>query len=53
MYARLPFGTAPAGNMFHRKIDDIFKQLPNVFCIADYILVVEYDKHGTDHDETL
>ena len=27
-YKRLPFGRAPAGHMFQRKIDEIFKDLP-------------------------
>ena len=30
-YKRLQFGTAPAGDMFQQKIDEIFKDLPNVF----------------------
>ena len=34
-YKRLPFGAALAGNMFQRKIDEIFKDMPNVFGIAD------------------
>ena len=32
---------------------EIFKDLPNVFGIADDILVVGYDSNGKDHDETL
>ena len=39
----LPFGAAPAGDMFQRKIDEIFKDLPNVFGIADDILAVGYE----------
>ena len=34
-YKRLPFGAAPTGDMFQHKIDEIFKNLPNVFGIAD------------------
>ena len=30
----------------------VFRDLPNVFCLADDILVVGYDSHGKDHDET-
>ena len=52
-YKRLPFGAAPAGDMFQHKIDEIFKDLPNVFGIADDILVVRYDSDGKDHDKTL
>ena len=36
-YKILPFGVAPAGDMFQRNIDEIFKTLPNVFGIADDI----------------
>ena len=39
--------------MFQRKIDAIFKNLPNVFGIADVILVVRHDSDGKDHDDTL
>ena len=35
--------------MFQHKIDEIFKDLPNVFHdIADDILVVGYDSDGKD-----
>ena len=30
-YKCLPFGTAPVGNMFQCKIDEIFSDMPNVF----------------------
>ena len=36
-----------------RKIDKIFKEVPNVFDTADDILVVEYDTNDRDHDNTL
>ena len=49
----MPFGAAPTGDMFQRKIDKIFKDLPVVFGIGDDILVVGYDRDGKDHDETL
>ena len=38
-YKHLPFGAAPAGDMFQHKIDEIFNDMPNVFGIADDILV--------------
>ena len=41
-YKRLPFGAALAGDMFQRKTDEIFKELPNVFSIANYMLAVRY-----------
>ena len=52
-YKRLPFGAVPAGDVFQRKIDEIFKDLPNVFGSADDILVVGYDVDGKDHENTL
>ena len=39
--------------MFQRKIDEILKNLQNVFGFADDILVVGYDIDGKDHDDTL
>ena len=38
---------------FKEKKDKIFKDLPNVFDVADDILVVGYEYYGKDHDETL
>ena len=35
--------------MFQRKIDEIFKDLPNVFGIVDDILVVGYEADGKVH----
>ena len=52
-YKRLPFGAAPTGDMFQRKIDKTFKDLPSMFGIADNFLVVGYDSNGKDHDDTL
>ena len=52
-YKRLLFGASPARDMFQRKIDNIFKDLSNVFSIADDILVLEYETDGKDHDEVL
>ena len=39
--------------MFQRKIDEIFRELPNIVGIADNILVGEYEDDGKDHDKTL
>ena len=52
-YKHLPFGAVPAGNMFQCKIDEIFNDMPNVFGIADDILVIGYDEDGADHDATV
>ena len=52
-HKHLPFGAAPVGNMFQCKIDEIFNDMPNIFGIADDILVIGYDEDGTDHDEAV
>ena len=49
-YKWLPFGAGSAGDMFQCKIDKSFNNMPNVFGIADDILVIGYDKDGADHD---
>ena len=51
-YIRLPFRVAPVGDMF-QKIDKLFSNMPNVFGIADDILISGFDGQGKDHDETL
>ena len=52
-YKQLPFGAVPTGHMFQRKIDEIFKDLPNIFGIADDILVAGYESDSIDHDKTV
>ena len=52
-YKHLLFGAVPAGDMFQCKFDKIFNDMPNVFGIADNILVIGYDKDGVDHDKAL
>ena len=39
--------------MFKRKIGKLFHGLPNVFGIADDILIADFDVLGRDHDETV
>ena len=39
--------------MFQQKIDDILKDLLNVFGITDDILIVGYDVDGKDHNRKL
>ena len=39
--------------MFQHKIDKIFNDMPNVFGIANDILVIGYDKDRRDHDEAV
>ena len=52
-YKCLPFRAALVGDMFQHKIDEIFNDMPNVFGIADNILVIGYDKDGTDNNEAV
>ena len=39
--------------MFQRKEYEIFLELPNIFGIADVILIICYNNNGADHDRTL
>ena len=50
-YKQSPFGAALADDMFQRKIDEIFKDIHNIFGIVDDILVAGYEADGKDHDE--
>ena len=52
-YKWLPFTAALAGDMFQRKIDEILKDIPNVFGIVDDILVAGYEADDKDHDESV
>ena len=46
---RLPFSAALAGDMLQHKIDEIFKEQPTIFGIADDILFVDYSADDKDH----
>ena len=50
---RLPFSTDPTGNMFQCNTDENFKEISNVFGIADEILTVGHDADGKDHERML
>ena len=39
--------------MFQRKVNEIFKEVLNVFGICDDILPVDYKADGSNHDRTL
>ena len=41
------------GDMFQRKINEIFNDIPNIFGMADDILVIGYDKDGAHHDKAV
>ena len=47
----MPFGISVARDVFQRKLDTIFGNLPQVACIADDIIVVGYKDDHSDHDE--
>ena len=49
---RFPFTAAPASDIFSDK-GNLFSGIPNVFSIADDILIEGFDKQGKDHDETV
>ena len=40
-------------DMFKKKIDDLFNGMPNVFGIANGILITGFDEWGKDLGETL
>ena len=50
---QLLFRAVPAGDMFQHKFDESFNNMPNIFGIADDILVIGYEKDGKDHDEAM
>ena len=52
-YIQLPFGVAPAGDMFQKKQDEFFHGILNLFGIADDILIAWFGKLGRDYDATL
>ena len=39
--------------MFQRKINKLLNDIPNVFGIADDILIAGFDADGRDHDVSL
>ena len=47
----MPFGISVAGDVFQRKLDTIFGNIPQVTCIAYDIMVIGYNKDHSDHDK--
>ena len=43
IYTRVTFRASYMGDMFQRKIEEMFKELPNVFGAVDDILIVDYN----------
>ena len=52
-FTRLLFRVELAVNMFQQRIDKLFKDLPNVYAIADNILIVGYSADRRDNDKIL
>ena len=52
-FPRLPFEMVPARDSFQQNIDEIFKDLPNVFGLADNIIIVGNDTDNRDHDKSI
>ena len=50
---KITIETTVTGVMFQKKIDEIFKELPDVFGTSDDIWIVGYDDDGTDHIRTV
>ena len=52
-YIRLPFRADLAGDIFQKKIDELFSRMPNIFGIADDILITDHDEQNKNYDDTL
>ena len=52
-FTRMPFGVSVAGDVFQCKLDECIGDIRNVYCIADDIMVVGYEKDHSDHDKAL
>ena len=46
----MSFGISVSGDVFQRKLDTIFSNIPQVACIADDIMVIGYNEDHSDHD---
>ena len=52
-FLRLPFGLICAQDIFQKKVDETFGDLPGVIGIADDIIVYGYKEDHSDHDAHL
>jgi len=52
-FLRLPFGLICVQDVFQRKVDQTFGDIPGVTGIADDIVIVGYKEDGSDHDDSL
>ena len=52
-FNRLPMGIKCAQDVFQKKVDETFGDIPGVFGIADDLIVAGFKDDGSDHDATL
>ena len=52
-HIKLPLGEASAGDMFQKRIDELCRDLQNVFDVADDISIAGFNEEDRGHDETL
>ena len=52
-FTRVPFGLNCAQDVFQKKVDETFSDIPGVTGISDDIIVVGYKSDGSDHDANL
>ena len=50
---RLAFGLICAQDVFQRKVDETFGNMPGVTGIADDIIITGFKEDGSDHDANL
>ena len=49
----MPFGISVAGDIFQQKLNECIRDIRNVYCIVDDIMVVGYEKDHSDQDKAL
>ena len=52
-YIQLTLSVIPAGDMFQRKIDELFQGLPNMFSFLDSVLIAGFNNMDGDYDAAL
>ena len=52
-FMRLPFGLNCVQDVFQKKVDETFSDIPGVTGISDDLIVVGYKSDGSDHDANL
>ena len=52
-FLRLPFGVSCAQDIFQKKVDETFGDMPGVAGIADDVVIFGHQEDGSDHDANL